>query len=68
MKDSKTRVLIQDREAAEMLGCSRATIWRRVNDGTIPQPVRFGGLTRWPRDEIEAVIELVKAKRAKAKK
>ncbi|MDH3264029.1 MAG: DNA-binding protein [Paracoccaceae bacterium] len=56
--------LIRDRECAEMLGASVATFWRRVADGTIPKPVRIGGMSRWPRSEIVAVIEAAKARRA----
>lgn len=56
MTQRKQVILITDRQGAEMLSCSRATFWRRVKDGTIPKPIRFGGLTRWSADEIEAVI------------
>lgn len=48
--------LIRDTEAAEILGCSRSTLWRRVKDGTIPQPLKIGGMTRWHIADIEAVI------------
>lgn len=30
-----------------LLDCSDATIWRRVNDGTLPQPTRMGRMTFW---------------------
>lgn len=56
--------LIRDTEAAEMLGCSKATFWRRVADLTIPRPVKIGGMSRWPKSEISAVIERAKAERA----
>ena len=56
--------LIRDSEAARMLGCSKATFWRRVADHTIPRPVKIGGMSRWPRSEISAVIEQAKAERA----
>ena len=56
--------LIRDSEAAEMLGCSKATFWRRVSDHTIPKSVKIGGMSRWPRSEISAVIERAKAERA----
>ena len=55
--------LIRDGDAAELLGCSKATFWRRVADGTIPRPVKIGGMSRWPQSEIVAVIEGAKAKR-----
>ena len=46
-----------------MLGCSKATFWRRVADGTIPRAVKIGGMSRWPQSEIVAVIEQAKAQR-----
>lgn len=58
-----TDPLIRDGDAAGMLGCSKATFWRRVADGTIPRPVKIGGMSRWPQSEIVAVIECAKAQR-----
>ena len=55
--------LLKDREAASLLGCSVPTFWRRVADGTIPKPLKLGALSRWPRSEIEDVIEHAKAAR-----
>lgn len=46
-----------------MIGGSVATWWRRVKDGTIPQPIRIGGMSRWRRSEIEAVINRAAAQR-----
>ncbi len=48
--------LIPDLGVAAILGISRATVWRRVNDGTLPQPIRLAGVTRWSRAEIQALI------------
>lgn len=36
-----------DRDGAAFFGWSRATFWRRVQDGTIPQPVKIGRTSRW---------------------
>ena len=55
--------LIRDTEGAKLIGGSRATWWRRVADGTLPHPVRIGGMSRWPLSEIEAVIDAAKAAR-----
>lgn len=49
--------LVKDSEAAAILGCSKSTFWRRVADGTIPRPVKIGGMSRWPQSEIITVIE-----------
>ena len=54
------------KDTAAALGCSVATVWRRVADGTIGQPVKIGGMTRWPQSEITKVIEDAKAQREAA--
>lgn len=55
--------LIRDTEAALMLGCSKSTFRRWSAAGLIPRPLKIGGAARWPRSEIEAVIERAKARR-----
>ena len=56
-------MLLDVKAVAALFQSSPATIWRRVNDGTMPRPVRIGGMTRWARDEIDAVIGRAKAVR-----
>ena len=58
--------LLIAREGAIILQISVPTFWRRVADGTIPKPVKLGGLSRWPKSEILAVIETAKAARTAA--
>ena len=65
MTSIHTDPLIRDGDAAIMLGCSKATFWRRVADGTIPRPVKIGGMSRWPHSEIMEVIEIAKAERVR---
>lgn len=55
--------LVSDREAARLLGVSRSTWWRRVADGTMPPPLKIGGVTRWRADEIAAAIQALTAER-----
>lgn len=57
-------VLLTDKEVANVLQVHRATIWRRVKDGTLPQPIRIGNITRFPQSEIVAALEAAKQKRA----
>lgn len=63
--NSRTNVdpLLSVREGAALLQLSVPTFWRRVADGTIPKPVKLGGLSRWPQSEILAVIDAAKARR-----
>lgn len=56
--------LITVDDGAALLNVSVATFWRRVADGTVPQPLKLGYLSRWPKSEILAVIEKAKAARA----
>ena len=60
MKPLET-MLLADRDGAAMLGISRATFWRRVADGTLPRPIRLGGVTRWRQDELLLAIERASA-------
>ncbi|CAN1573087.1 AlpA Predicted transcriptional regulator [Paracoccaceae bacterium] len=55
--------LLTAKEGAAILQISVPTFWRRVADETVPPPVKLGGLSRWPRSEILAVIEAAKAAR-----
>ena len=63
MASNQVDPLFRDGDAAELLGCSKATFWRRVADGTIPRPLKIGGMSRWPASEIVAVIEAAKDQR-----
>lgn len=58
--------LLRDVDASQILCCSKATFWRRVADGTIPRPIRIGGMSRWPQSEILAVIEQAKGRRSRS--
>ena len=57
------RMLVSDVETAALLGCSRATVWRRVADGTLPKPIKIGGLSRFVLSEINATVESAMAAR-----
>ncbi|MEQ5827599.1 hypothetical protein J3456_09540 [Sulfitobacter sp. NFXS29] len=59
-----TDPLIRDADGAFMMGCSKATFWRRVADGTVPAAIKIGGMSRWRLSDIETVIKKAEANRA----
>lgn len=42
-------------EVAAKLGCSDRSVWRMNSAGELPEPVQLGGMTKWRREEIEAL-------------
>jgi prophage regulatory protein len=46
------RQLLSIKEVAEMVGCSPATIYRRLSEGEFPRPVKVGNKTLWKRQSI----------------
>lgn len=51
--------LMTVQEVGTLLGCSRTTIWRRVQDGTLPKPIKIGGITRWRSTDLYSALQLV---------
>lgn len=49
--------LLTVREVAALLGLGVSSVWRNVKRGTLPEPVRIGGATRWRRADLAALIE-----------
>lgn len=52
------KALIHQRALQALLGCSQTSIWRWVNNGTLPKPIRLGRALRWRVGDIRAFIEL----------
>jgi excisionase family DNA binding protein len=48
--------LLTAKEVAGMLRLSLPTLYRRVGDGTLPKPMKFGSLSRWSQSEILAAV------------
>jgi predicted DNA-binding transcriptional regulator AlpA len=61
-----TDPLLTAREGADLLQVSVPTFWRWAAKGTLPKPVKLGGMSRWPQSELLAVVEAAKANRAAA--
>ncbi|MBN8607050.1 MAG: hypothetical protein J0L81_09050 [Caulobacterales bacterium] len=57
--------LVDEREARAILGnISRATLWRHVRSGRLPQPLKITpGRNHWRRSELVAVVEAAAAAR-----
>ncbi|MBN9306840.1 MAG: hypothetical protein BGO82_05945 [Devosia sp. 67-54] len=66
MTNAAPDVLLRPREVTAALGISEATLWRRVKNGVLPRPVKFGVSSRWPQSEIAGLIESLKSKRTGA--
>lgn len=49
-------LLLTDRDVAEKLRCSLATVWRRVADGSLPKHLKIAGLTRFVESDVDAVL------------
>ncbi|MCA0943378.1 helix-turn-helix domain-containing protein [Salipiger pacificus] len=58
--------LFSDRDAANLLGCGRSTLWRWAAEGVIPRPLKIGGSSRWKLSDLQAVIRNAEAQRAAA--
>jgi len=47
--------LLTARDVSALLNIGVSSVWRKVKDGKLPQPIRIGGSTRWRRADIEAL-------------
>ena len=57
-QDLKIRPLTLDvNEVAQILGVSSWTVYRLLDAGKIPKPLKFGNATRWRRSDIEMFVE-----------
>lgn len=50
-------MLLKDTQVAELLSVSRPTIWRWLQAGILPKPIKLSGSTRWLLSEIEQWIK-----------
>ncbi|MGB3831200.1 MAG: helix-turn-helix domain-containing protein [Mesorhizobium sp.] len=56
--------LLTAKEVAAMLKISVPTIYREMNRGHLPRPVKLGSCSRWPQSEILAAIKAAGERRA----
>lgn len=54
--EGRNMKLLRRSQVCEELNISTATLYRKLKDGTLPEPVRLGPrCSRWRSDEIEAL-------------
>lgn len=51
------KLLLTDKDVAELLGVSRVHVWDCSREGSLPKPYKLGTLTRWKRQDIEALVD-----------
>lgn len=51
------------KEVAARFDVSERGVWRRVAEGDLPHPVKFGKLSKWFESELDAVFEKKKRQR-----
>jgi len=52
------KILVPALEAAKLLSMGKSTFWREVAKGTVPAPVKIGGLTRWRVEDLRQFSRL----------
>jgi predicted DNA-binding transcriptional regulator AlpA len=55
--------MLSIKEVAEVFSISVREVWRKVDRGALPRPLKIGRLRRWLASEIQKVIELLKQQR-----
>lgn len=55
--------LLTDREVAEQLGVSTASVWRHAAAGLLPKPVKLGHSSRWTESDLSETVDQLKARR-----
>lgn len=51
------KILVPALEAAKLLSMGKSTFWREVSKGTLPAPVKIGGLTRWRVADLQRALQ-----------
>ena len=51
-----TEQLLTTQEACSFLSCGRTTLWSWRKRGIVSEPIRIGGVIRWKRSDLEALI------------
>ena len=55
-----TPMLLRVKQVAAMLGIGRTTVYRYVQQGKLPKPIKWQGVTVWRVKDLEEMIEGLK--------
>jgi excisionase family DNA binding protein len=58
--DARGRLLLPLKEVAAMLGMSRETLYRRINQGVFPAPLKQGRLSFFVLSDVEGYLGKLK--------
>ena len=50
-------------QVMERLQLAKSSVYRRIQDGTLPRPIKIGSLQRFKESEIDAAMEALSDKR-----
>lgn len=57
------RPFLTVKDVCSRLNCATSTIYRWLDKGIFPQPMRIGGMVRWTEEDIEAFTRSADEKR-----
>ncbi|MFV2053165.1 helix-turn-helix transcriptional regulator [Aliiroseovarius sp. YM-037] len=52
------------RDLAAKLGLGKSSIYRRIEDGTLPKPIKIGNLSRFKESEVNEALQRLEAQRS----
>lgn len=56
VEKTSEKQLLSVKDVAAITGFGVSTIWRKVQRGALPAPLKLAGSTRWRRADIEALL------------
>lgn len=54
--NTEQKILVDAKQAAELLSMGKSTFWREVKNKNLPEPVKIGGLTRWRVTDLQRCV------------
>jgi len=58
-----TERYISIKDVMKWLRLGRTSIYRRIEDGTLPRPIKIGSLSRFKESEVKAALKFLETER-----